>query len=317
MTSRTPELEPAAPLLHVGYHKTATTWLQRGLFREEAGAFVAPCRRGEVVDSFIRCNPFEFDALDSRAVFADRIKAALERGLVPVISHEQLAGNAHTGGHNSRAVADRLAEAFPEARVLIVIREQQAMVLSVYKQYVRAAGAASLRRYLNPPRRGSDRGIPLFDPSFLEFHRLIAHYMERFGAAQVLVLPFESLRHDAAGFIDRIVGFAGARPPSALATVAVNATISGAAATLKRAVNVVFVRDALNPLAPVESRRVADAVKTRFDRIDRWIPAGVRHRSDEKLRAGVRAELGGRYRDSNRETAALTGIDLAALGYET
>jgi hypothetical protein len=308
---------PANPLLHVGYHKTATTWLQRGLFQEEAGAFYPPLRRKEVVDAFIRVNAFEFDPLEIRALYSDRVRVKGDGGLVPVMSHEQLAGNAHTGGHNSRAIADRLVATFPDARVLILIREQQSMILSVYKQYVRAGGVASLSRYVQPPRRGNDRGIPLFRPSFLEYHHLVAYYQGLFGDENVLVLPFETLRGDAGGFVTGITAFAGASDPGPLTNEAVNATISGVATALKRPVNLLLVRDALNPLAPVESGRVADAVKARFDRADRWIPAGLRQRADDSLRAQVRKRFAGRYAESNKATAALSGLDLAAMGYET
>lgn len=307
---------PATPLLHIGYHKTATTWLQDGLFQEGSGSFVSPWSRAEIVERFISVDPFDFDGAAARAWFAAGIDAALARDLVPVLSHEQLAGNAHSGGHNSRANADRLAEALPRARVLIVIREQRSMVVSVYKQYVRACGVASVDRYLHPPVRGNDRGIPLFEPRFLEYHRLIGYYRSRFGADHVRVLPFEALRRDRRRFVDDVVSFAGARPPGDLSYRSVNPTISAASLALKRKVNMVLVRDALNPLAPVDSLRVAAGVKAGFDRADRWVPAGLRRRSDDRLRAYVDDQLGGRYRDSNRATAELTGLDLEALGYE-
>lgn len=311
------ELRPATPLLHIGYHKTATTWLQDGLFQEPAGSFASPWTRAEVAERFISVNPFEFDPLESRAFFRRGIERVLGQGLVPVLSHEQLAGNAHTGGHNSKSVADRLVAALPAARVLIVIREQLGMVSSVYKQYVRACGVASIDRYMHPPRRGNDRGIPYFDSSFLEYHRLIGYYRQLFGEDNVLVLPFESLRRDREGFVSKLVEFAGAEPPRELSFESRNATISNASVALKRRLNLLLVRDTLNPLAPVDSFRVADGLKAFFDKGDRWIPATVRRRSDERLREFISGELRGRYRQSNQLTAAMTGIDLSAYGYET
>lgn len=316
MTDRA-AVAPAAPLVHIGYHKTATTWLQDGLFQEGSGCFTSPWSRAEIVARFISLNAFEFDAPAARAWFAEGIAAGLRRGLVPVLSHEQLAGNAHSGGHNSKANADRLVGALPGARVLIVIREQRSMVASVYKQYVRACGVASIERYLHPPRRGNDRGIPLFDAAFLEYHHLIGYYRGLFGEANVRVVPFEFLRRNGVGFIDEVVAFAGARAPQELSFEAVNPTISAASLALKRKVNLVLVRDTLNPLAPVDSLRVAAAVKAGFDRADQWVPARLRRRSDEKLREYVDEQLAGRYRDSNRVTASITGIDLGAYGYET
>lgn len=308
---------PARPLLHIGYHKTATTWMQRDLFQESGGSFSAPWSRREVAERVISVNPFAFDPVAAAAFFAEGIETTMQRDLVPVLTNEQLAGNAHTGGHNSRSIADRLASSLPGARVLIVIREQQSMVLSAYKQYVRACGAASLRRYLDPPQRGNDRGVPFFDPAFLEYHRLIAYYVALFGADNVLVLPFEALCADAIGFVGQIADFAGARRPERVPMSPRNATISAAAVALKRPVNLLLVRDALNPLAPVDSMRVAGRVKAVFDQIDRWLPATVRHAADERMRRSIAERFTGRFAASNRATESLTRLDLASHGYET
>ena len=51
---------------------------------------------------------------------------------VPVISHERLSGYPHSGGHDSKEIAHRLAAVFPNAKVVIVIREQKSMILSNY-----------------------------------------------------------------------------------------------------------------------------------------------------------------------------------------
>lgn len=307
--------DPVVPLLHIGYHKTATTWLQQDLFQEASGSFCAPWSRTDEAARLIAVNPFAFDPAETAAFFDEGVRTASERGLVPVLSNEQLAGNAHTGGHNSRAVADRLAAAFPRARILIVIREQRSMVMSVYKQYVRACGVASLARYLNPPRRGNDRGVPFFDPSFLEFHRLIAYYVALFGKSNVLVLAFEALKADPEQFVARVTRFAGAPAPQGLSYRPRNTTVSAATLAVKRPVNLLLVRDALNPLALVESPPLAGKVKAAFDRGDRWVPAPVRQRSDERMRRAIDRFLGDRYAASNRVTAELTGLDLAGYGY--
>ena len=306
---------PATPLLHIGYHKTATTWMQQDLFQESSGSFSSMWSRAEVAERLISVNSFAFDAGEAAAFFAEGVRKAIDRGFVPVLSNEQLAGNAHTGGHNSRAIADRLAAALPDARILIVIREQKSMVLSAYKQYVRACGASSLSRYLDPPRRGNDRGVPFFNPSFLEYHHLIGYYMELFGHDRVFVLAFEALRADPQGFVDSVAHFAGADAPRGVSFRPRNTTISAAAVALKRPVNLLLVRDALNPLAIVDSSRVADRVKVTFDRADRWLPAAVRRRSDERMRRHIESFIGDQYAESNRATAALTGLDLAGHGY--
>jgi hypothetical protein len=40
-------------LIHIGYHKTGTTWVQRFLFESEAVGFSQPLQRGEDVGEWL------------------------------------------------------------------------------------------------------------------------------------------------------------------------------------------------------------------------------------------------------------------------
>ena len=73
-----------------------------------------------------------------------------------MVSFPRLSGHPYSGGYDSRMIADRVAEVFPEARILIVIREQRSMIVSTYKQYVNAGGEARLST--SSSRRSSGSG---------------------------------------------------------------------------------------------------------------------------------------------------------------
>jgi hypothetical protein len=140
----------AGPLVHIGYHKTGTTWLQRYVFGSSEAGFsqVAGAQR------FIAVNAFGFRAGRIRREMERRVNKAQVQRLVPVLSSERLSGEPHFGGYDSEIIADRLAAVFPDARILVVIREQTSMFLSIYKEYIRRGGAASLKQYLAAPRDG-------------------------------------------------------------------------------------------------------------------------------------------------------------------
>src|SRR5215218_14466 len=110
------------PLLHIGYHKTGTTFLQRRVFPEPGFSLVAGAKA--LRPAFVVGDPFGFDPMLVRETFRPAIEKVRERDLVPVLSAERLSGNPHSGGYDSKQIAERLAATFPEARVLIVIREQ-------------------------------------------------------------------------------------------------------------------------------------------------------------------------------------------------
>src|SRR5215204_551922 len=194
------------PLLHIGYHKTGTTWLQRHVFGDYGTGFsqLGGAQRLIAVD------PFDFRPKRIRKQMERKMGQAQAQGLVPVLSSERLSGEPHFGGYDSELIADRLATVFPNAKVLVIVREQTSMFLSIYKEYIRRGGAASLRQYLATPRDGY--WLPQFRFEFLEYHRLITRYQDLFGAESVMVLPYELLRRQPTTFLGQIGEFVSVPP---------------------------------------------------------------------------------------------------------
>jgi hypothetical protein len=307
-------MSPVPPLLHVGYHKTGTTWLQREVFPHPESSFCLPWIRDQVLDALILPKDLYYDAEAARRFFAPGLAQAEEAGRTPVLSFERLTGNPHVGGYDSRILADRLAGLFPKGRVLLVVREQRSMILSLYKQYVREGGALSLRRYLYPPREGRAR-VPGFDFRFFEYDRLVSHYRKRFGEDSVLALPYEMLRADARLFVRRVAEFAGAAPPPSLPSGRRNVAHPACTLWLKRALNLLFVRSTLNPIAPFDLSRWNWHVNQLVIEAARVVPRALRGRSERRLAAIAEEEVGDRYRESNRRLSELVAADLAGYGY--
>src|SRR4051812_2204799 len=117
-------------LLHIGLHKTGTTWLQAHLFRDSVVGFARLFSPAELNQMMIYTPMFGYEAEAVRAEIERRGEEARSRGLYPVISNERFSGSPEHGGHDSQYVADRLKQLVPDARVLIVIREQKSMALS-------------------------------------------------------------------------------------------------------------------------------------------------------------------------------------------
>ena len=300
------------PLLHIGYHKTGTTWLQTRIFPRTKTGFCQVARSKTLVPAFVQVNPFSFEPEAVRKDFEPGIREARARNLVPVLSSERLSGNPHSGGYDSKNIADRLAAVFPDARVLVVIREQTSMLVSIYKQYVKAGGAAPFRRYITVPPAGPR--MPLFRFDFLEYHRLVGYYQDLFGVTNVLVLPYELLQTQPQTFLERIGEFGGV--PVARARLRPKAvSLSALTLSFKRHANRYVVWDTLNPGAPLAFDESNEHLKRLCNKVDRKLPVALRHLYERRWRRFAEREVGTRYAESNSLTAKLTGLDLRTLGY--
>ena len=309
----------APVLVHIGYHKSGSGWLRRLFFSNPASGFgwVGKKSRNHPVRQLVGARPFEFDAARCRAELEPLLRPIEDQGLFPVVSFERFSGNPFSGGYDSKEIADRLAEVFPEALVMVVIREQRSMIVSTYKQYVREGGASSPRRFMKPPTSKSMR-VPWFDLRHFEYHHLLSYYRRLFGPDRVLVMTFEQFVADPAVFTQEIGRFVG-RPLSGEALRSLpfelrsNPSPSATAIEWRRRLNRLAVRSELNP-APIFDSHAVKRLGIRVQRTT-LVPRRVTARSEAKLRREVAETMGDRYVESNRATAELTGIDLSSLGW--
>jgi hypothetical protein len=307
------------PLVHIGYHKTGTSWLQRYLFSGKAGAGFRTCgSEGDAKRELVRPHDLEFDPKQAYAWYEPRFERIAAEGLVPVVSAERLCGDTLYGGHDSARLAERLAATFPDGRVLIVIREQRGIIFSNYQEYVGSGGLLPLDRYLHMPKRAHPWPCDL---RHFAYDRLVSHYHRLFGAENVLVLPYELFRRDPVDYVTRIAGFAGASPPpGALESlpfgVIVNRSVPAQTIAAKRRANHVL-RGRLNPWAPVSDRKkLGRRLKVLLIRSTRRLPNRFEQRTKTSMTETIRSTVGDYYRASNARTSELIGIDLEALGYD-
>jgi hypothetical protein len=307
-----------ALLLHIGLQKTASTWLQDKVFESAAVGFATVGGEAVVKRWLIAPDDIEFDATACRSAFMERIEAVGAERLVPVLSAERLSGDMLYGAYDSVRLADRLAETFPGAKVLIVIREQRSMLFSTYQQYVKVGGLLDVGDYLT--RASKSHPWPC-DLRRYEYDRLVAYYHGLFGREHVLTLPYELFRSEPERFVDRIAAFAGASPdPGTVETLkfrkVVNRSWPPAGIAVKRRLNW-LVRERMNPWAPVDGRSAAGRRLTKAARdLGRKAPEVIATRIEQAMHSRIASLVADRYAESNTRTSGLIGIDLAAFGYD-
>lgn len=191
-------------LIHPGFHKTGTTYLQEVVFAN-GPSFIQPWTRQLVYDHIIDPHEFAFDAETARVEFA------AARGRVPadalaVLSEEGLCGNPFNGAREAGVHARKLKALFGNAYILLTVRSQPGMLRAVYIQYLKAFGRRSPETFYHPPRYPE---FSAFDPDVYHYDRLADCYAALFGKERVLVLPQELLQRDEKAFVGEIGKFTG------------------------------------------------------------------------------------------------------------
>jgi hypothetical protein len=303
-------------LLHIGFHKTGTTFLQDHVFGRPDRGFASPWSvvGGEAIQHFVLCHPARFDA----GAVADEFLAAASGVApdgVPVISHEDLCGYPVNHRYYGHEVARRLHEAFPDARVLVGIREQRSMIRSLWGQYIKQDGEWPIDQFL-----GSGNEPPGFVPicrlDHFEYDLLIGRYIDLFGRDNVKVLPYELLRQDSVAYEQTLHDWCETGLQAREAHPASNVGMGALTLALRRRMN----RFAKTPPlwgGDYDSLPLAYRAKQRACRLlERFIPKHWHEGQDEKYRAFIDARVGDGFRRSNRVLSELAGVDLGSLGYD-
>jgi hypothetical protein len=314
------ELRPAKPsrdfevVLHVGHAKTASTWLQDTIFADPDSGFVIPWDNsgGRAITAFFTVNPYQDDATWARSFFEEGLERCAGGPGVPIISQEILCGKPIDRIYTGRYVADRIHAAFPRAKILIGVREQKAIALSLYREYIQLDGVLPLTVFLGT----GDEPLgykPILNEGYLEYDRVVSYYQKLYGRENVHILPMELLQKDPKGYVQSLLQFCQCSGRIERLSKPRRVGYSAVPLTIRRKLNP-WVQ--INPLAPWPSTWGQRAVIKLCRVIDRLTPQTWNAPLERRWKETIERRYEGRFRESNRRLADLTGIDLAALGYE-
>ena len=298
-------------LVHVGYFKTGSTWLQREVFDNDALGLRVTIPMREILDDLVIGNPFAFEPGRIRQKYLSF--ASTGPGLV--LSHERLSGAPISGGVDANEILNRLHAVLPDARILIVIRRQPDVILSSYAQYVRSGGAASLKAFMSLSDRHLGE-VPVYNTRFHAYHWLVRAYLERFGEGQVLVLPFELMRENQEKFVNRILSFAGLPNKSFEFRESQNESIGFLSLSVQRRLNLLFSRNSTNIAAPFYFRGANRIIAGCTRGLSTVTPQNFDRAAKIRSQRYIKEAVDGLYAASNREVMQLTGLDLGAYGYD-
>jgi hypothetical protein len=320
-------LSQSPVLVHVGLARTGTTWLQKHVFANSPHIFtpadpsLEPMERAKQLarrlckdDRERLINELDFD-IDAFRRECDSIE--VPAGKAAVISSERLSGSVLSGGFDRAIISRRIKTVFPKARILLVIREQRALLMSMYIQYLKYGGWHTIGDFVDPE---SDGRLPCFSPSYLMYDRLIGLYQDTFGAANVLVLPYELFATAVQDYVGGICAFAGVPELPAFPLNKVeNARRRNVSSYALRKLAYRFRPSSANAFAPslLPKRLRARTIQSLRALIDMAVPQALEARLSQRLAAELNSAIPpGFYAESNRRAAALANLALTRFGYE-
>jgi hypothetical protein len=168
--------------LHIGLHKTGTSFLQREVFPKFQGIkFV----HGTNIERYL----------------------CLKEGEDYFASYEGLSGPLGSS-HTERDVCiKRLSEFFPNAKILISFRRHDDFIVSHFKQHLHKGGTLLFEEFFDIE---SDSGR--YKREDFLFHNKIESVIRHFGSMPFVFL-YEEINRDLEGLLRDIGDFIGATPP--------------------------------------------------------------------------------------------------------
>jgi hypothetical protein len=315
--------------VHIGLPKTATTFLQNEIFQKHPG--LLSLGKPYTAQPEIAA---DMNALRSFVSSLDGLEFAARRGeAAPVLQRVRAFAAERAGGRtvlwsdetmssdtsaDRMLVMQRLAEFFPQARILITVRRQADILQSMYLQYARAFGTKFffctygqwLQRALDSYLHSADpapglRHIRIANPlSRLFYADLARAYAETFGPDRVLVLDYHLLRSDQQRFYGSLCGFLDIDPQPALDLAA------KAPATHVRMppLDLLVAKHRQHPARHLAARLLRSAAKRAPQGLRRSIEA--RYGVGSEAPAELMERIAALYRPGNERLRAEFGVDL-------
>lgn len=183
-------------LIHIGYPKTATKWFQNNLFPNVKN--YTYIHHNRVKRTIIEPNILKLEVLDPSSDIITHKDI--------IISEENLIGSIQDGGMQrlqTKEMALRLKHLFPNASIVIFIRNQKSLIASAYLQYIKMGGNYSVNRYLYHSEFNFTSNRKLFSFDLFKFDETIELYKELFGFDNVFVYLYEEFASGPKAFTEK------------------------------------------------------------------------------------------------------------------
>lgn len=233
-------------VFHIGLHKTATTTLQQQFFPKCSELNFLIGHSPETRD-FLRYVSRTDNAYFAPDVARRTLARHLLDGTTNLISSESFSwlswSAAHTLGLDFRTqILRNLSAAYPKARVILVLRRQDTLARSLYRQYLQAGGTKNIIKVLG---KKNSSELSIIPRNYFFFRIYVKELLNSFPSG-VQMLLFEEFICNQELFLKKLADFIGCEKPIVELTRTNSSQLGNAAMEMTRLLNHVF-RTPLNP----------------------------------------------------------------------
>lgn len=164
--------------IHLGLHRTGTTFLQHKVFP--------------------RLNDIMF--------FKElTFKTLICKSRKNLVSNEDLSGtpfNPNSNPNDRFMIADNIFKVYPEAKIILGLREKNSWMKSLYNQYLKIGGTSSFNQFKNEE----------FNKKYLDFNQYVEFLKDTFD--DVFIYHFEDLKQNNERVVKDLCSFLHVNVPS-------------------------------------------------------------------------------------------------------
>jgi hypothetical protein len=188
------------PIFHTGFHKTGTTFLQYSFWPNVVGYTYSREDSSQIKDILLSPYSGYFSPDKAKQQIHDVCSGPF------ICSSEEFSTNPNLGGFNGLARIEsyrRIAKVFPEAKLVVMIREQKEMIKSLYVQYVKLGGTATIHQLLDPHSRLRALN-PGFSFEYYSYDKFIDEVLEYWPKEQVYLYNYDDLKANETSFLNKL-----------------------------------------------------------------------------------------------------------------
>lgn len=290
--------------LHIGYHKTGTTYLQQNVFPNLGINYLGKPWRDDYIMEFMKkfycTHDLDFDPSEMRREFKDYIHQ-FDPSRPVMISSEGLHSGVEWFGRDVVSMINRIHSVFYPCRIIVGIRSQKTYLVSFYKEYVREGGTISFQNFLTNSKIGLLSVIPS-----LQYDKVVRILHEKFGNDSVFVYLQEQLLAEPHEVVNKMCEWMQLQPPATIRTVRSYTSFSKVATELLRWINILTRSE----IFVLQSRGVLAVIRNKLIPLC-WLASKIFPKGSYKISDALIKS----YTSSNKRLGQMLGLDLKKWGY--